>query len=304
MNTPYVSSPYAGNKIGSLAKTLKKKGYNSAFFHGGNNGTMGFNAFTTMAGIEAYYGRSEYPDQNDFDGNWGIYDEPFFQFFAEKLDGFESPFFATFFSLSSHHPYSIPSQYTNRFPKGELEIHETIGYTDMALGKFFNRIKEASWYNNSIFLITADHTAQSIAPEYKTNVGMYALPFIVFDPSTNVQDFNTNTSQQADIPAIVLDLLNYSGTVLSFGKNPLQEGDKSFCVNYNNGIYQFISKGYCLRFDGSASIGLYHLTKDPLLSVNLLEEEPFIKQTMERSLKAIIQSYNDRLINNRWQLNE
>jgi phosphoglycerol transferase MdoB-like AlkP superfamily enzyme len=301
MNTPYISSPYAGNKITSLAKKLKEKGYHTSFFHGGTNGTMGFDAFASMVEIEHYYGRTEYANENDFDGNWGIYDEPFVNYFARTIDTIEQPFFTTFFSLSSHHPYSIPKQYTDLFPKGNLEIHETIGYTDMALKGFFEKSKDKAWFNNSVFLITADHTAQATSPYYQSNVGMYAIPLIVYDPTAPSFRENINVSQQADIPAIVLNTLHYTGHLLSFGKNPMEKGDRSFCINFNNGIYQFISNGYCLRFDGTETIGMYNLKKDSLLTNNLVNDELDRKRSMERTVMAIVQSYSDRLITNSWQ---
>ncbi|HRS53347.1 MAG TPA: LTA synthase family protein, partial [Bacteroidales bacterium] len=167
MDVPYSSSIYAGNNIEGIGTLLKKKGYNTSFFHGGNNGTMGFDAFTKTAGFDKYYGKNEYPG-NDYDGNWGIWDEEYLQYYANMLDKMEQPFLSAVFTLSSHHPFKIPSKYEGKFLKGPLPIHQTIQYTDFALKKFFNTISSKSWFENTIFILTADHTSEAYFPYYKT----------------------------------------------------------------------------------------------------------------------------------------
>ena len=81
MEEPFISSLYKNNAFVGIGSLLQTKGYYSAF-HGANNGSMGFDAFTQRAGFNAYYGRNEFGDDTYFDGNWGIFDEPFLQYTA------------------------------------------------------------------------------------------------------------------------------------------------------------------------------------------------------------------------------
>jgi phosphoglycerol transferase MdoB-like AlkP superfamily enzyme len=74
---PFTTSPYGRNTIDGLGTLLLPYGYRTSFFHGGENGTMNFNVLTKNAGFEKYLGKNEYPNKNDDDGTWGIYDEPF-----------------------------------------------------------------------------------------------------------------------------------------------------------------------------------------------------------------------------------
>src|SRR5690606_23569815 len=78
---PFVLTPYASNKMKSLPAILKEKGYATSFFHGAPNGSMGFKAFMNLMGVSDYYGKDEFKNDAEFDGLWGIWDEPFFQFF-------------------------------------------------------------------------------------------------------------------------------------------------------------------------------------------------------------------------------
>ena len=142
MNNPFITSSYATNKYNSLPKLLKNEGYSTSFYHGGNRGTMGFYQYCKKAGFDKYFGREDYNNEKDYDGFWGIYDGPFFNYFLEKLNLEKEPFFSSIFSLSSHPPYKIPSEFDNVFNKGKLNIHENISYTDFVLGKFFRELNK------------------------------------------------------------------------------------------------------------------------------------------------------------------
>lgn len=120
MSEFYVTSPYASNKVNNAYKLAK--GYKTAFFHGSNNGTMGFQSFLKQTGLQQYHGIDQYPSdlyKRDFDGNWGIFDEPYLQHFIRCMDTMndgKQPVFASVFTLSSHHPYTIPEPYLNKLP--------------------------------------------------------------------------------------------------------------------------------------------------------------------------------------------
>lgn len=119
---PFFLTPSSLNTVSSIGGELGKKGYYTAFFHGADNGSMGFEAFARTAGYTNYFGRTEYneanPGNKDFDGHWGIWDEKFFQFFGNTLSGFQQPFAAALFSLSSHHPFAFQQNTKAFFRKG------------------------------------------------------------------------------------------------------------------------------------------------------------------------------------------
>ena len=75
--TSYASSLYSRQKVGSVVSVAKELGYQTSFFHGAANGSMGFLGFANTLGFEDYYGRTEFNNDEEFDGSWGIWDEPF-----------------------------------------------------------------------------------------------------------------------------------------------------------------------------------------------------------------------------------
>lgn len=296
---PYIFSQYGSNQINSMASLLKKQGYYSAFFHGGDNGTMGFDVFTAFAGYDNYYGRTEYNNGKDYDGNWGIWDEEFLQYTANTINTKPQPFFATLFTLTSHHPYHIPDKYKDKFKDGPLEIEKSIGYTDFALRRFFETAKKMPWYNNTLFVLSADHTGVSEDIYYSNRIGNYSIPIIYYLPNSNLKRFDSTTTQHIDIMPSVLDYLNYPQPYFAFGTSVFDSSADHFALNINNEVYQFIQNNYSMQFDGDKAIDLFEYKKDSLLKNDLFAKKITVRKQMETKAKAIIQSYQQGLINNK-----
>lgn len=300
---PFILSQYGTQKGNSIPSVLNKNGYNSSFYHGGHPGTMGFDAYAEIADFNSYVDLSDYPTrEQDYDGKWGIADDPFLQFFKSDLDAKIEPFFSTVFTLSSHHPFTIPTQYIGRFPKGDLPMHECVGYTDFALKHFFEEAKKSSWYENTIFIITADHTFKSTHKEYQNSNGLYAIPLIIHEPSVNEYSIITKTCQQADILPTVIDYLHLDTSLVCFGNSVLDSS--GFAVNYLNNIYQFFEDEYLLQFNGLECLALYNTKEDSLLQRNILNSEIELALNMENQLMAIIQEYNYRMLHNKLKLDD
>ena len=298
LETPYTISHYANNQINGIAELLKKKGYYSAYFHGAPNGSMGFDSFAKMAGFDDYIGLNQYPDKADFDGMWGVWDEPFFKFFGKKLDTFKQPFLASIFSLSSHHPFKVPEKYSGKFKKGSAPILEVIGYSDFALREFFNQISKSPWFDNTLFVLTADHTNESVHKEFQNNFGAYCVPIIFFKPGSDLKGIKPRIAQQIDIMPTILSYLNYDEDYIAFGSNLLDDSAESFAFNTNGSTYNLYMKDHILEMIDNKPVSLYNYKNDLLLENSLLEKEPDIEKHMEEKLKAITQTYNTRLIDN------
>lgn len=304
METPFVSSKYSSNYIESIGSLLKKEGYKTSFFHGGNRGTMGFNNYAKLVGIEDIHDRVTYNNEDHFDGNWGIFDEEFYSYFAKKLDNTQEPFFSYFFSLSSHHPYTMPKKYANKFGKeGKHKILKVVKYSDYALKTFFNKASKSDWYKNTLFVICADHTGPGLSDYYKNRVGRYSVPIIFFDPANDsINRVDTERiTQQADILPSVMDYLHFDKKFVAMGNSVFSNPD-GFCINYKSGTYLLVHNDYALVFDGKRSLELYNLNNDKLLKNNLLKSDKENKQKLENMCKSIIQQYNDRLMNNKMSL--
>jgi phosphoglycerol transferase MdoB-like AlkP superfamily enzyme len=292
----FTSSPYPKQKIESLVSTLENEGYNTSFFHGAANGSMGFLGFGNILGIDNYYGRTEFNDDSQFDGFWGIWDEPFLQFMKKTLDKKKTPFFATVFTVSSHEPYNIPEKYKSRFLEGDVSIHKCAEYTDFALKRFFVEAKKSSWYNNTIFVLVADHANQVFYSDYEKPINRFAVPILIYKPNGNLVGVDEDWAQQIDIYPTILDLIGYQKPFRSWGRSLLDKKSSApFVMNSTGTIYQFAKGNYICLFDGKVATGFYD-KNDKALAINLIEKRNPEMNELELSCKAFIQDYMERVI--------
>lgn len=301
---PFVVSPHSVNHINSIASLLKTRGYSSAFFHGADNESLGIHAFTRQAGFDEYFGKTDFladkrfGGMNDFDGYWGIWDEPFLQYFATKLSEMKQPFVASVFTLSSHHPFKVPEQYKDRFTdEGIYPLHKCIRYTDYALRRFFETARKQPWFANTIFVITADHTSSKRThEEYKNSRGDTMIPILFYDPSGELpRGKQPGIIQQTDIMPTLLGYLGYDRPYIAFGKDMLSTpAEDSWAFQWNSVPY-YIKGDYFMIFENGKVKALYNYRTDRLLKHDLKGTGLPQEKDMETRVKAIIQSYLERM---------
>jgi len=300
LNEAYLNTVYSSNKISSLASVLKSKGYNSSFYHGGKNGTMSFDSYCKLAGIEDYYGRTEYNNEADADGSWGIWDEPFLLNYAKELNQMKQPFVSTVFTLSSHHPFTIPDKYKQQFKGGDLPIYKCVQYTDNALRLFFNKIKKETWYKNTLFVVTADHTGAPSDDFAYSAVGSFQIPLMYFKGDNSLKGVDSSITQQIDIMPSVLGQLNYDEKYFAFGTNIFDSTATRYAINYHNDQYQYFYKNVMCSFNGKETKEIIEITGRRLYVLPNLNTCIY-KPEIEKRLKALVQVYNRSLIRNQME---
>lgn len=260
-----------------------------------------------MCGIENYYGKDEFGDDSKFDGAWGIWDEHFLQFVADKLPELPQPFMANIFTLSSHHPFKVPQEWKDILPDGEIPLQKTIAYADMALRKFFQKVKGQEWFNNTIFILLPDHsTLVSPDPEYSTSIGNTRIPIIYYAPGFIKPGRYDGVTQQIDIMPTLLGMMEYKEPFFAYGRDINSTDRPQFAVNYTTGQFQLVLGDTLLFRNEKELTGVYVLSEDPLLQNNLLKKadgdklkESDLLKAQEAYFKALVQQYINRLIENK-----
>jgi len=294
----FTSSPYSNQKIQSIVSVCNDLGYETSFYHGAPNGSMGFLGFGNILGFKNYYGLNEYGRQQDFDGMWAIWDEPFLQYFA-KNSGKKQPFMSTVFTASSHHPFKVPDDYKLKFRKGNIEMHEPIQYTDYAVKKYFETARKQPWFNNTIFVFTGDHTNQVFYSEYEKAMNRFAVPLLFYSPNKTYQlkGVNNELAQQIDIYPTLADLIGYNKKLRSWGRSLVSEKKyEPLIVNSDGSSEQFMYGKYIYRFDGKNIIGIYSID-DLGLEVNRIGNLKTPETEKGKLIaKAWYQDYMNRVI--------
>lgn len=297
MENPFINSIYANNSQSSLAALLKQEGYSTAFFHGGINGTMNFDDWAPLAGYDAYYGKDEYSNDEDFDNFWGIWDEPFLQYSIKKMDGMKQPFHSAIFTLSSHHPYFVPKRYQGKFPKGKYANAESIGYADYALRKFFQTAAKSPWYNNTLFVLTADHASLSEHPFYSNVVGNQSIPVLFFRPDHSLAGKNSSLFSQMDIVPSTLRLLGYNKPFFALGQ-AFGQSKNPTSYFYSSGTHYVFTDSLLYIYTNHRLDRAFNYRRDSTLSGTVLNKYPLLDSLTVRRFRAFLQTYNSMLIHN------
>jgi len=299
MDDPFITSPYCNNQHSTLPRTLKKHGYSSAFFHSANNGSMRFDSYASQAGFDHYFGRNEYGNDAHFNGIWGISDGYFNPWAARKISTLSAPFFCTLFTISSHHPYTIPAHRKGKVIQGPQPICAAINYSDWALKRFFEVARKQPWYKNTLFVLLADHTPPSSDPLFGSSQWMYRIPIAFYHPSGRIKPKKAQKFlQQIDIMPTLLDILNIQTTYYAFGSSYLQ-GKTGKGMTYLEGTYHLFFDKYMSVFKNHRVTNVYNVGYAEGVTIDSLQN---LKNTSQKYLprfKALIQRYNRDIIDNK-----
>lgn len=306
MDEPFFYSEYANTPLHSLGNILQEQGYSTNFFMGAGNDHFGFGTFAHMTGIGHSYWREDFKDDRFYDGNWGIYDEPFLQYGGRVLSAQRQPFLGIFFTISAHPPYNVPAGLRQRFAAPDRSApQQAIAYVDYSLREFFAANQEKPWFRNTLFVFCADHWLDPLDGRTPFScLNICTIPIFIYDPSRGQRDWRPTVAGQVDIVPTVLDRLGYQGTYTGFGRSLLDttvaDSDR-YVINRIGETYQIIDKDYVLGYDlmRDRPSYLYHYPTDSACRKNLLSARPGPDQErlnrLETLLRANIQSYRAAL---------
>lgn len=274
LKTPFVLMPQSLGESRQLPRILRDKGYETAFFCGSDAGSMGFGAYARSAGVEELFSLEDYEARHgkgDFDGYWGIWDDRFLDFVGEELTQFREPFFASIFTLSSHHPFVLPERFKEQLPKGYTPIQPCAAYEDLSFRLFFEKYGDTEWAKRTVFVFVADHvSSERYSEEAKTWPGIHHIIGFIYAPNSTLKGEYNEVTQQIDIMPSVLNLVGVDEPFFAFGRDIFtNDGRPHWSVSYENG-YQVMSNEGALTYP---------------------EESIPEEEILGRQLKAFLQQY-------------
>jgi phosphoglycerol transferase MdoB-like AlkP superfamily enzyme len=232
-----VQYPEKFSKVPSIFRDVKKAGYSTSFYYGGN---------LDFANLSAYFLASEVGQTvtgssvgtNLPHGKWGVHDEAMFNEFYIGVSKMKSPFFASFFTLSNHDPYDIPGVYQFGKSNADEEYMSTAWYTDYHLGLFLGKLKSSDTWKNTLVVLVADHGVLRLNLEVFCDPAKYRIPMIWTGGLVKSPMQVGNVVSQTDIPLMILNQIgvkpiqNYTYSNLPFFKHSSEFAN----FYYNNGM--------------------------------------------------------------------
>ncbi|MDZ5459225.1 LTA synthase family protein [Azohydromonas lata] len=226
----------------TVGEVFKSKGYEPLYIYGGYGYFDNMNAFFGGNGYTVIDRTALKADEIHFENIWGVADEDLFSLTLRELDAraaAKKPFFAHVMTTSNHRPYT--------YPAGRIDIPSKTGreggvkYTDWAIGDFIERARQKPWFDDTVFVIVADHThngrgRQELPPDN------YHIPMVIYAPKHVAPGRVESIASQIDVAPTLLGLLNFSYHSRFFGQDILREGQthqRALLANYQTvGLYE------------------------------------------------------------------
>ncbi len=230
-----VKRPRHGNLF-SLGNVLRSRGYDTAFIYSGFGYFDNMNAFFGNNGYRVVDRASVADEDITFANAWGACDEDLYNWTLREADRSAregKPFHHFVMTTSNHRPFTFPEGRID-LPSKESGRAGAVKYTDYAIGKFLRDAAQRPWFKNTIFVIVADHCAES-AGRTELPVHNYHIPLIIYAPGGQIKPGKVPTMMsQVDLPPTLLGLLNWSYPSRFYGRDVLntRHPPRAFIGNY------------------------------------------------------------------------
>lgn len=221
----------------STGALLREKGYNVTYFYGGNSYFDNMETFFSGNGYDIVDQKSYSPEEITFANIWGVCDEDAYRKVIRTLNeqsGEGKPFFAHVMTVSNHRPFTYPAGKI-RIPNDSKSRAGGVLYTDYALGQFLAEASKQPWFDNTIFLITADHCASS-AGRTEIPLHKYHIPALIFAPGFVAPHEVGGIVSQIDLMPTLLSLLNMDYDSHFYGRSIFDPGyiNRAFIATYQD----------------------------------------------------------------------
>ncbi|RKF02998.1 phosphoglycerol transferase MdoB-like AlkP superfamily enzyme [Tenacibaculum lutimaris] len=244
--------PYKARKLPMLTTEMKKLGYNTSFYYGGDSNFGNMITYLRNGQIDKIVDGTEF-DKENWNSKWGAHDHIFLDRFMEDLSNptLKEPFFEIALTLTSHEPYEFPDEY--KFGKSSVEnlYKSAQAYTDKAIGKFINEAKKQSWWDNTLIIILSDHGHP--LPKHKGYFNSpirFQIPMVWLGGALNKTGVTIdNFSAQSDLAYTLTDMLGGNPEQFQFGKNIFNTSENQYAHYIFNKGFGTISKNGTFVFD-------------------------------------------------------
>jgi len=262
----------------TIAKFLAKKGYKTQFIYGGESHFDNMKSFFLGNGFSNIIDADKF-DKINFEGSWGASDEDLYEQAHSELSQLaqqNQPFFSLVFTSSNHSPYEFPDDKISLYDEDKNTRNNAVKYADHALGEFIKRAKQSNYWQDTIFLVVADHDSR-VAGESLVPINHFNIPGLILGEGITPKTDNRLTSQ-IDLAPTLLSLIGTSGNTPMLGhdmtKNipddklrAMMQYDKNFAYMTNDSVTILQPKKPPLSFYYQNS-KLYKTTFDAKLALD------------------------------------
>ena len=291
------------DNVETIARVLKRDGYNTIFLYGGRGLFDGMRSFTTRNGYDRFIEQKHF-DQPTFTTIWGVCDEDIFKRALEEfreLSRQDKPFLGTILSVSNHKPYTYPA---GRIPEdpNERQRENAVKYSDWCLGQFFKLAKQEPFWTNTIFAVVADHGARVYGSQ-RIPIHSYEIPMVILGPAAVPRPARVSApGGSLDVSPTILGLLGRPYETTFFGRDLLRESPAQgrALLNHNRDIGLF-TQNRLVVLGLKRDVEFYE--GDPKVAEITPMKTPAPRELeMEQDTIALYQVADDLYVNRRYRI--
>ena len=282
---PYIGQGLEQNKLGFLGNFAKEQGYSTIFLQSSSRGSFHIDSIASQAGFDDYYGAEDIPSSHKGitrSSNWGAWDHDTLQFAEQKFSESQEPFLGFVFTSTTHTPWRVPS-YQWKISNSENDLDRYINslyYLDWSVGEFIKKAKKEDYYENTIFIITADHVSH-FGMDPSDPATQFNIPLIIFGKDIESR-IDASVGNQLDILPTILDLGRWSTSHSSLGRSLFSNRNDHFSFSISGSM-------------------LSHINGSDKFTLNTQKKESFISEKNQNKIMpaALQQTVFDILTSNR-----
>lgn len=259
-------------KLPSVVKDLSKAGYTTAFYFGGQLIYGNIKSYIFFNGFDKVMEGADFPESLP-QGKLGIHDQFTLSYLLDDLTNMKQPFFASLFTLSTHSPWDQPFEKPLKWGDNEREYINAAYYTDHCLGKFFETARQKPWFNNTLFIIVADHSHNSYRNWHPESKEYHKIPMLFYGNVIKEEFRGTRWKKlgdQYDLPVTLLAQLNIPSPKFQYSKNLFNPYSPDFAYYSTEDGVGWIRPDTYFTYEKTSNF--YYWWNDPKLTDSVKQE--------------------------------
>ena len=219
---PFLGEGLEQNQQSFLGVLAQSQGYETLFLQSSDRTSLRFNSIAARAGFSTYLANEEIPELHKNKKTaytWGTWDHNTFQEANKRFAAARKPFLGYLFTSTSHTPWLIPDARWKKYT-GDKNIDKALNalyYTDWALGEFIASAKKAGYYDNTIFILLADHTSEFVE-NIENAPNLFHIPLLIAGPGIK-NGIDDRIGSQFDIMPTIMDIAGWSVDHAGLGRS-------------------------------------------------------------------------------------
>lgn len=251
--TAIILYPEKIEKEPHLMATLKDNGYSTSFYYGGEIDFANMRAYFNQGKADRIVSKLNFPFKEN-NSKWGVHDHVVFERMFEDINKDKQPFFSSIFTLSSHEPFDIPVKGFLPNTEKEAPFINSIYYTDQSLGKFVEQCKQASWWDNTLLIVTADHGVSHIHSTANNAKETYQIPMLWLGGALNRKGIEIdNYASQIDLAPTLMAQLG-TEFLTKFGRNIFSSNYKPKAFYHSGDACTYLDANHYITYNWKAQV--------------------------------------------------